>query len=198
LQAEILVLDVFLDHVGHAKCHAVQVYKAVVRHSGEVVAVKLIDLETYHENLVRNRQELQHHLVSSSKLHGFSELMGFWQELVMREASLMKRQRHLNILELYTAFVSDHYLWMVVPFVSGGSLETLLKRGYPKVAIGCFCCKRCLNKGVPASCQRPHISVGTIFLQGLREVEIATIMKQVLKGIAYLHSRGVIHRDIKV
>lgn len=45
----------------------------------------------------------------------------------------MKRQRHVNLLELFTSFVWDHYLWMVMPFVSGGSLEVLLRRGYPKV-----------------------------------------------------------------
>ena len=35
-------------------------------------------------------------------------------------------------------------------------------------------------------------------MQGLREVEIATIMKQVLEALAYMHGRGVLHRDIKV
>ncbi|CAL8463487.1 g3021 [Coccomyxa elongata] len=85
-------------------------------------------------------------------------------DLVAQEAVVMKRQRHVNLLELYTSFVWDHYLWMVMPFVSGGSLEVLLRRGYPK---------------------------------GLREVEIAVIMKQVLEALAYLHGRGVLHRDIK-
>lgn len=51
----------------------------------------------------------------------------------MREASLMKRQRHLHILELLAAFVDGCDLWMIIPFVAGGSLESLLKRGYQKV-----------------------------------------------------------------
>ena len=51
----------------------------------------------------------------------------------MREASLMKRQQHPHILELLAAFVDGCDLWMIIPFVAGGSLESLLKRGYQKV-----------------------------------------------------------------
>ena len=55
------------------------------------------------------------------------------QDTVIREAVIMKRQQHPHILELLAVFVDGSDLWMIIPLVPGGSLESLLKRGYQKV-----------------------------------------------------------------
>jgi serine/threonine protein kinase len=54
------------------------------------------------------------------------------QDLVIDEVLVMKRTQHRSILPLHAAFVDEHFLWMVMPFCAGGSLEMLLRSGYPK------------------------------------------------------------------
>ena len=124
---------------------APQVHRALVKHTGEEVAVKLVDLEKLDAKLVwgtmcsvhahrprwsRARLWLARHATACYRHDPPGCTCA--QELVIQEVIFMKRTRHPNILELHTAFVDGATLWMVIPLVPGGSLETLLQKGYRK------------------------------------------------------------------
>ncbi|GAB4850460.1 hypothetical protein Ancab_029766 [Ancistrocladus abbreviatus] len=83
---------------------------------------------------------------------------------ISREAQTMNLVDHPNVLKSHCSFVSDHNLWVVMPYMAGGSCLHILKAAYP---------------------------------DGFEEVVIATILREVLKGLEYLHHHGHIHRDIK-
>lgn len=44
----------------------------------------------------------------------------------------MRQQAHANVLPLYCSFVHYHNLWMVMPYVSGGSVLNIMKYAYPE------------------------------------------------------------------
>ncbi|XP_042031984.1 serine/threonine-protein kinase BLUS1-like isoform X1 [Salvia splendens] len=83
---------------------------------------------------------------------------------VSREAQTMVLVDHANVLKSHCSFVSDHNLWVVMPFMAGGSCLHILKAVHP---------------------------------DGLEEVVIAKILREVLRGLEYLHQHGHIHRDVK-
>ena len=76
----------------------------------------------------------------------------------------MTLSRHPNLLPVFGSFVNGSKLFIVTPFLSGGSGLDIMK---------------------------------TAFQKGMEESIIATILKQVLQGLEYLHAHGLIHRDIK-
>lgn len=83
---------------------------------------------------------------------------------VFREAQTMVLVDHPNVLKSLCSFVHDHNLWVIMPFMAGGSCLHILKSSHQ---------------------------------DGLEEVVIATILREVLKGLEYLHNHGHIHRDVK-
>ncbi|KAK9865469.1 hypothetical protein WJX84_005454 [Apatococcus fuscideae] len=102
----------------------------------EIVAVKLLDLENVNCSL----------------------------EEIIREAQTMRQQASQYVLPLHCSFVHQQNLWMVMPYVAGGSVLNIMKYAFP---------------------------------EGLEEPVIATILKEVLKGLDYMHRQGIIHRDVK-
>ena len=90
-----------LDVVGQGV--SAKVYRALCRTFNEIVAVKTIELEGIHSNL---------------------------QE-IMREAKTMRLAQHANLLSLHCSFVTqENVLWMVMPYVGGGSVLSIMKWSY--------------------------------------------------------------------
>ncbi|XP_008782465.1 serine/threonine-protein kinase BLUS1 [Phoenix dactylifera] len=112
------------------------VYRALCIPLNERVAIKVLDLEKCNNDLDGIRREVQTMILID----------------------------HPNVLRAHCSFTAGHNLWVVMPYMEGGSALHIMKSAYP---------------------------------EGFEEPVIATLLREVLKALVYLHSHGHIHRDVK-
>ncbi|KAK9365058.1 kinase-like domain-containing protein [Lipomyces kononenkoae] len=109
------------------------VYKAIDRRTGLVVAIKVIDLETAEDDV----------------------------EDIVQEIKILSQMKSPYVTRYFGSYLSGAKLWIVMEYCGGGSCADLIKAGV------------------------------------IPEEYIAIIMREILKGLEYLHSERKIHRDIK-
>ncbi len=80
----------------------------------------------------------------------------------------MRQQLHSNVLPLYTSFVHEQNLWMVMPYVSSGSVLNIMKYAHPDVrpkpmSLPLVCAASCCRSQAPylvfmlgGSCKQQH------------------------------------------
>ena len=84
-------------------------------------------------------------------------------ELIKSEIDIMKLCHHPNIIRLLDHFENSEYIFIVMEYISGGTLTQFLKKRYFNFS----------------------------------ESQAANIINQIGQGLKYLHSYGIVHRDLK-
>ena len=103
------------------------------------------------------------------------------KDLIINEILVMKDSKHKNIVNFMDSFLHRGDLWVVMEYMEGGSLTDVVTYNVMHEGQIAAVCREVGSRGVPET-GRLHVDADC---------------SQTLQGLQHLHSKGVIHRDIK-
>ncbi|AMV19412.1 serine/threonine-protein kinase [Planctomyces sp. SH-PL14] len=130
-----------------------------------------------------------------------------WRERFQREARIVARLQHANIVPVYRYGEERGYCYYIMPLVDGISLSevigTLLREG----GVEAHAIRRIHLVDTPLAAPTPSRPItgdtlppagsGARWLRKNSWAAFVRILLQVTKGLRYAHGEGVLHRDIK-
>ena len=144
------------------------VWKATIpQKSNEVVAIKVLDLEDQDQNYL---------------------------EEIRREAQTMSMLSHPNLVRYHCSFIEGSSLWVVMPYLEGGSVLNLMKWKHVQESSSMLEERGGNDSGENEVASSSSAATSSV---GLDETTVATILKGTLKALDYFHRNGNIHRDVK-
>lgn len=104
------------------------------------------------------------------------------KELIVNEIIVMRESQHPNVVNFLDAFlVRRSELWVVMEYMEGGALTDVIENNkLEENQIAAIC----LEVGPPKISDRVGLTM-------------ITAHSQTCRGLQHLHSRSIIHRDIK-
>jgi serine/threonine-protein kinase OSR1/STK39 len=155
------------------------VQAATVKKTKERVAVKRINLD-------RCNTSLEELLVR----HASARAMFYWLEfLFQKEIQVMSQCQNENVVRFNTSFVVGEELWLIMKLLDGGK-TSIGKINLPSILSD-------IHLGSLLDVIRYTMQRGNCRNGVLDEVAIATVLREVMKGLDYFHSNGHIHRFVE-
>ena len=72
-------------------------------------------------------------ILTTSSVYLYAHTLTCAQGVVSREVTIMREMRHPNVLPLLASFTAGQHIWMVSPYYSAGSLQSIIEYAYPQV-----------------------------------------------------------------